>query len=95
MKAFEKQCKDEDTYKAIMDGLQKRVKLDWSRRPAEEKKFIPHPSSWLNQSRWNDEVTPYAGKGEGIFAGITGKPEDYAELSSSYEETIEDFFGDL
>lgn len=94
MKAFEKQCKNEDTFKAIMDGLQKRVKLDWSRRPAEEKKFIPHPSSWLNQSRWNDEVTPYAGKGEGIFAGITGKPEDYREPSAEYEKSIEEFFGE-
>ena len=94
MKAFEKMCTNEDTYKAIMDGLQKRVKLDWSRRPAEEKKFIPHPSSWLNQSRWNDEVTPYAGKGEGIFAGITGKPEDYREPSAEYEKSIEEFFGE-
>lgn len=94
MKAFEKMCNSEDTYKAIMDGLQKRVKLDWSRRPPEEKKFIPHPSSWLNQSRWLDEVTPYAGKGEGIFAGMTGKPEDYSEPSAEYEKSIEEFFGE-
>lgn len=94
MKAFEKMCNSEDTYNAIMDGLQKRVKLDWSRRPPEEKKFIPHPSSWLNQSRWLDEVTPYAGKGEGIFAGMTGKPEDYKETSAEYEKSIEEFFGE-
>lgn len=94
MKAFEKMCNSEDTYNAIMDGLQKRVKLDWSRRPPEEKKFIPHPTTWLNQSRWNDEVTPYAGKGEGIFAGMTGKPEDYSEPSAEYEKSIEEFFGE-
>ena len=94
MKAFEKMCNSEDTYNAIMEGLQKRVKLDWSRRPPEEKKFIPHPSSWLNQSRWLDEVTPYAGKGEGIFAGMTGKPEDYSEPSAEYEKSIEEFFGE-
>ncbi len=94
MKAFEKMCTNEDTYKAIMDGLQKRVKLDWSRRPPEERKFIPFASTWINQSRWNDEVTPYAGKGEGLFAGMTGKPEDYREPSAEYEKSIEEFFGE-
>lgn len=29
----------------------------------ENGRFIPHPATWLNQGRWEDEVTPAAGQG--------------------------------
>lgn len=29
----------------------------------ENGRFIPHPATWLNQGRWEDEVTPAAGHG--------------------------------
>lgn len=36
----------------IMDGLGRWLLSEsWQREP----QFIPHPSSWLNQERWNDE----------------------------------------
>jgi hypothetical protein len=38
---------------AIMAGLA-RAKAEW-RRKGTELEFIPHPATWLNQGRWDDE----------------------------------------
>lgn len=38
---------------AIMAGLA-RAKAEWSRKGTEIE-FIPHPATWLNQGRWEDE----------------------------------------
>ena len=38
---------------AIMDGLE-RSKAEWARKGTEVD-FIPHPATWLNQGRWEDE----------------------------------------
>lgn len=51
-KKFISKCKDEKTYKEIMDGLNKQNQTIFSKR---ETKYIPNPSTWLNQERWNDE----------------------------------------
>lgn len=52
-KAFEKKCDSEDTFKKIMEGLNKVIELDWSTRDSQ---YIPYPATWLNQERWNDDV---------------------------------------
>lgn len=33
-----------------------RFAAEWEKRPREELQFCPHPSTWLNQRRWEDEV---------------------------------------
>lgn len=39
-------------FNAIMDGLEQ-----WNERhKADELEFIPHPATWLNQRRWEDEA---------------------------------------
>jgi hypothetical protein len=43
------------TGREIADGLRKWV-CYWEAR--NEPQFIPHPSTWLNQERWNDEPPP-------------------------------------
>ena len=48
-KKFISKCKDEKTYKEIMDGLNKQNQTIFSKR---ETKYIPNPSTWLNQERW-------------------------------------------
>lgn len=40
----------------ILDGLAARV--DWWSRARTEREFIPHPTTWLNQGRWEDEIEP-------------------------------------
>lgn len=51
-KAFKKKCKDEQTYTAIMRGLQNYVTACKGKDP----QYIAHPATWINGERWNDEV---------------------------------------
>jgi len=48
--------KDDDLLKKIMDGLDRWIKSDeWQR---DDGRYIPHPATWLNGKRWEDEVKP-------------------------------------
>lgn len=50
-------------YLAVMAGLEKWRKSDqWTRG------VIPHPATWLNEKRWQDEDVPESGKKGGIDA---------------------------
>lgn len=41
-------------FDTIMAGLDKWIKTDqWKKNNGQ---FIPHPTTWLNQERWNDEI---------------------------------------
>ena len=51
-KAFVKVCPIDET--SLMTGLAKWKKSEqWTK---DKGRFIPHPTTWLNQERWNDEV---------------------------------------
>jgi hypothetical protein len=54
-KAFAKIKPSEQLFEAIMNGL-KRAKTseDWQK---DNGKYIPHPATWLNGKRWEDEYT--------------------------------------
>lgn len=45
---------DDETYKSIEEGLQRHLKY-WKQEKT-DKKFIPLPTTWLNQKRWLDEL---------------------------------------
>ena len=49
---FLKACTNEKEYKAIMDGLRNVLPV-WAKK---DTKYIPMPTTWLNDERWNDEV---------------------------------------
>lgn len=51
--SFKRLCKSASTLGKIMDGLAK-YRAKWTKEGT-EKEFIPHPSTWLNQKRWEDE----------------------------------------
>lgn len=40
--------------KAVMEAVI-RFSEEWSHRPTEDRQFCPHPATWLNQKRWQDE----------------------------------------
>ena len=61
-KAFLKICKDEGTFRLIMDGLRKQLPT-WK-----DPQYIPHPTTWLNGKRWEDE--PQQKKGDWTFSDI-------------------------
>ena len=48
-------------------ALQKRSE-QWTR---EDGRFVPHPATWINQRRWEDEM-PEAAPTEGDEEGIDG-----------------------
>ena len=60
--SFEKALNSGTSAKRIIDALQLIVNLKWSKFPEDEKRYIPNPTTWLNQERWNDEVDSYVQK---------------------------------
>ena len=52
-KAWDKLKPNDDTLQAILKDIQRRRDGAW--KDAEER-FIPHPATYLNQRRWEDEV---------------------------------------
>ena len=56
MKAWAKLKPDDELFDAIMLGLRRaRASIEWKR---EGGRFIPHPATFLNQGRWEDEYLP-------------------------------------
>lgn len=53
-KKFMTKCKDQKTFDAIMTSVAEHIKGAWN---LTEMQYIPHASAWLNQERWNDEVS--------------------------------------
>lgn len=45
------------SFDSIMHSLEKhKASFDWQKDGG---KYIPHPSTWINQERWNDEIKTY------------------------------------
>ncbi len=73
---------DETLRRRMMDALRLDKRSNqWSKGNGE---FIPHPSTWLNQERWNDERRPTTTPECGRVAAREGK---YAHLSGATSAT--------
>jgi len=56
MRVWAKLKPDDELFEAIMLGLRRaRASVEWKR---EGGRFIPHPATFLNQGRWEDEYLP-------------------------------------
>jgi len=67
LKAWVKHKPDEALLTAILRGLEVAKKSkDWLK---DEGQYIPHPSTWLNQRRWEDESVEVGDKPD-AFAGL-------------------------
>lgn len=55
IKAWNKLKPDDDLKQAIIAGIQRDIDGRWK---DVERRYIPHPSTYLNQRRWEDEITP-------------------------------------
>lgn len=54
LKAWQKVAPDQELQVKIMQSLAKHSKSDqWTKDGGQ---FIPHPTTWLNQARWEDEL---------------------------------------
>lgn len=55
-KAFHKRKPDQALTTTMCDAIAAQAKSeDWTK---DQGQFIPHPTTWLNQGRWQDEVKP-------------------------------------
>lgn len=55
-KAFRTLAPDGDTFTLMLSGLERQKRSrQWHRDDGE---YIPHPATWLNQHRWEDERPP-------------------------------------
>lgn len=76
--AFEKAVKDEETFEAVMEGLRRYKRTEqWNRDGIE---FVPHPTTWLNQRRWEDEIPEPAQRIPGV------RESEHGMLERDYEE---------
>ena len=57
--------------KASYDVLMEAVQAYAKARIGQEKQYTPHPSTWFNQERWNDDRSEWA-------ANANGKPEPFS-----------------
>lgn len=64
--AFARIRPDEAQLAAILAGLRRQIASDQWRRDGGQ--FIPHPTTWLNGRRWEDEAVPTVA-GNDPFAG--------------------------
>jgi hypothetical protein len=72
-KSYEKAIKVA-TFSEIMRGLLSQIAYYASK----DAQFIPHPSTWLNQERWSDEVQPpQRNTGRRSFADAARDFNDY------------------
>lgn len=72
----------------IIADVQKRVDTEWK---GQDMQYIPHPTTYLHQRRWEDETAPTERKTE-------SKPNpalDYAQRSYTDQDFGDDFFIDL
>lgn len=84
-KAWIRIAPDEEKRALIMAGLQRaKLSAQWTKDGGQ---FIPHPSTWLNQQRWEDEYAPplpkrdASGAPAGLFPDLPLSDEDRAELA--------------
>ncbi|MFQ9922077.1 MAG: hypothetical protein ACLRVU_01115 [Beduini sp.] len=76
---FCKICKNEETFKSIIDGLNIQIKSkNWLK---ENGQYIPHPTTWLNGERWLDEIS-----GKEVIQTVTY--EEMRENDPFFEDTI-------
>ena len=76
-KAFEKVSPDEVLLAVILKAIDaQKSTAQWTKDNGE---FIPHPSTWLNQARWEDKVQP-GGKRVGFQAYDQGTDTDFVGI---------------
>lgn len=67
-KAWSKAVKAADAAQ-IVDGA-RRFAADPNLPTGEEARFIPHPSTWLNDGRWDDDPLPPRGNGRRVGSNL-------------------------
>ena len=84
-KAWNKIKPDDDLLKRIMEGLDRWIGSDeWHR---EDGRFIPHPATWLNGKRWEDDVRKHKASAKTVPAQDF-QQRDYSDVQSELEDQL-------
>ena len=83
-KAFERAKIDDQIIDEIITAIEKQKKSDqWTK---DNGQFIPHPATWLNQRRWEDEITP-ARTGK-VLPAQDFQQRDYSEVDNELMQNL-------
>ena len=86
-KKFEKLNPDEELLQTMLTAIEKQKRSDqWTR---DNGQYIPHPSTWLNQRRWEDEVQ------EVKPAAITAQGYTQRDYAGEQEEALRRMIGGI
>jgi len=66
------------TPEEVVDGLIRHLPAFLAQKERGETQFIPHPATWLNQERWNDDPPPVPSRLARHVAPVDGLPADLA-----------------
>lgn len=84
MKAFEKAKVDEQLLGVILTAIAKQKQsAQWQEDGG---KFIPHPATWINGRRWEDETAQYTG-----VKLVAAQDYNQRDYSATQEEAIQRF----
>lgn len=87
--AFEKLKPDEELLLKMIDAVEKQKKTDqWTRDGGQ---YIPHPSTWLNQRRWEDEIpvnVPVQQRQQRVLPAQNFQQRDYTGVDDELKETL-------
>lgn len=79
-KAFEKRKPDESLLARMISAIDSQAKSEAWRKDAGQ--FIPHPSTWLNEGRWEDEGI--------VLAAVPGaKPSTWLAEQAAHRAAVE------
>ncbi|MBQ1791875.1 MAG: phage replisome organizer N-terminal domain-containing protein [Oscillospiraceae bacterium] len=78
----------------IIEDVKRRCATEWK---GADMQYIPHPATYINQRRWEDETPPQArqGKQQGDRSDRQNPALDYAQRKYSDDDYGDDFFIDL
>ena len=86
-KAFAKIKPDDDLLNTMLEAVQKQKQSDqWS-----DPRYIPHPATWLNGKRWEDEPVKAQGKTKQVSAQAYDQ-RDYSEEELEEKLGLNDLF---
>lgn len=78
--AMSKTTKKDECFKAMMAGLEKwKASPQWQR---DNGQYIPYPTTWLNQERWNDEVE--VGTGGSVVQSESVASDEYKRKQNEF-----------
>jgi hypothetical protein len=77
-KSFAKIKVDEQLFNLMLKAIEREKNSEqWKR---EQGRFIPHPTTWLNQRRWEAEIESindyHSVNGQYVYGGVTGGDKD-------------------